>query len=73
MELQLPPVKIDRLSLLLNQMTNRNSATKKELQSLAGCLQHAATDGSEARAHISLANIRTDCNATARSSPRPFE
>ena len=43
MELQLPLDKIERLSLLLNQMTNRNSATKKELQSLAGCLQHAAT------------------------------
>ena len=43
MELQLPLDKIERLSLLLNQMTNWNSATKNELQSLAGCLQHAAT------------------------------
>ena len=43
MELSLPPGKLTSMSELVSTFCNRDKATKKELQSLAGHLSHAST------------------------------
>lgn len=43
MELRLPPEKLDKLNAALEQFSGKKSATKKQIEKLAGILSHCAT------------------------------